>query len=246
MIDIHSHILPCKGDDGSNSMENTFSLVLSAQRQGTSVMFATPHSEAFFREDEDVFLRFDIMKRMLQSVFPDMEFYLGSEIMCNAANMGEILRALESGKLATMNDSRYVLVEFDAEVQQDSVDDCLSKLLDAKFIPILAHWERYVNLHDRLEYIRKLRQLGCLVQVNVYSLEEHGDERMRDWARALIGQKLVDFLGTDCHKTWFRPPSIQQGMDWLKENCRDREYLDAIIFKNADELLIKKEGEPIC
>lgn len=244
MIDIHSHILTCKGDDGSNSMENTFSMVLSAQRQGVTAMFATPHSEAFSRRD--VFLRFDIMKRMLQSVFPDMGFYLGSEVMCAPTDMGEILRALESEKLATMNDSRYVLVEFDAEVQQDSVDDCLSKLLDAKFFPILAHWERYVNLHNRLDYIRKLRQLGCLVQVNVYSLEEHGDERIRDWARTLIGQKLVDFLGTDCHKTWFRPPSIQQGMDWLKEHCRDREYLDAIIFKNADELLIKKEGEHIC
>lgn len=74
MIDIHSHILPCKGDDGSNSMDNTLSMVLSAQKQGITTMFATPHSEAFFREDCDVSLRFDIMRRSLRSVSPIWNF----------------------------------------------------------------------------------------------------------------------------------------------------------------------------
>ena len=239
MIDIHSHILPCKGDDGSNSMENTFSMVFSAQRQGVSAMFATPHSEAFFRGD--VFMYFDVMKGILQSIFPDMEFYLGSEVMCTPSDMEDILKALESRKLATMNDSRYILVEFDKYVQQDSVDHCLSELLDAKFIPILAHWERYVNLRGQLEFIRNLHQNGCLVQLNMYSLEEYGDEGFHDWARTLIHEKLVDFLGTDCHSTWYRPPSVEQGMKWLEESC-EAEYLNAITWKNANDLLIKKEG----
>lgn len=240
MIDIHSHILPCKGDDGSNSMDNTLSMVLSAQKQGITTMFATPHSEAFFREDCDVSLRFDIMRRSLRSVFPDMEFYLGSEVMLTASNMKEIVSALESGELPTMG-GKYVLVEFYEEAEKPTVSFCLSKLVNSGFIPILAHWERYVNLRGQLEYIRNLHKNGCLVQLNMYSLEEYGDEDIRDWARTLIHEKLVDFLGTDSHKTWYRPPSVEQGMKYLTENC-EAEYLNAITWKNANDLLIKKEG----
>lgn len=43
MIDIHSHILPGL-DDGSRSMEQTFSMLWIASAEGIHTIIATPHS----------------------------------------------------------------------------------------------------------------------------------------------------------------------------------------------------------
>lgn len=245
MIDIHSHILPCRGDNGFSSIGDTFSMVLSARSQGVTAMFATPPSEAFFREGENIFRRFHTMKRMLRSVFPGMEFYLGSEIMLSASNMKHIIQALERGELPTMG-GRYVLVEFHEAVQKPTVSFCLSRLIRAGYLPILAHWECYVNLRDQLDYIRNLHQNGCLVQLNVFSPETCRDESSRNWIRVLLREKLADFLGTDCHKAWCRPSSIRQGLEWLIKTCEDPEYAEAITWKNANEQLIPKEEKSLC
>ena len=239
MIDIHSHILPCKGDDGSESMDNTLSMVLSAHHQGITSMFATPHSEAFFREDANIHLRFDVMRRSLRSVFPDMEFYLGCEIMLTVSNIQDIVKALKNGVLPTMGD-QYVLVEFDEQVEKLTISFCLSTLANAGFKPILAHIERYVNLYDEFDYIYNLHKNGCLLQLNAYSLEDYGDVKIRDWARQLIREKLVDFLGTDCHKTWYRPPSAEFAIQWIHDNCQDQEYINGLLHQNATDLLIRK------
>lgn len=85
------------------------------------MMFATHHSNAFFMNAPEVFRSFGFMKHLLQPVFPDMEFYLGCEVMCSKSEMKDVVDALEDGRLPRMNDSRYVLVEFDEEVFMDTV-----------------------------------------------------------------------------------------------------------------------------
>ena len=82
------------------------------------------------------------------------------------------------------------------------------------------------------EQVRKLREMGCKIQLNLYSLEEYGPKDIRDWSRTLIELQLVDYLATDSHNSYTRPPSIVDGMEYLQYNC-PREYLEQITWKNA-------------
>jgi len=237
MIDIHAHIIP-NVDDGSISQGCTLSLVSSAKLQGATTMFATSHSEAFFRNADAVYEAFHKMKTTLEGWFPEMRFYLGCEIFCQKNDMQKILECLADGRLPRMNKTRYVLTEFSPWISPGEAAFCLQELQHAKWIPIIAHPERYVYLDTA--FIRALRETGCKVQVNVCSLEEYGEIPLRDRARDLIREELVDFLGSDCHNSFIRGVSIEQGMDWLQHNCSPR-YLDAITHRNATRLLINKE-----
>lgn len=236
MIDIHSHIVPGV-DDGSESLNNTISMVINARNQGTTAIFATPHSDAFFENSKAVFEAYQNMQAVLQNIFKDMRFYFGCEIFCSREEMERVLPALSSGQIPAMNGTKYVLTEYSPWAELDTVDDCVSALLKAGWIPIIAHAERYVHLIGNLDFISKLRSKGCLIQLNIYSLETYQDEHIRDWARDLIMEEKVDFLGTDMHRSYFRPPSITQGMAWLDEHCKTQ-YLDAITWKHANEKLI--------
>jgi len=239
MIDIHSHIIPGV-DDGSESMESTISLVNDAVSQGARAFFATPHSRAFCNYGENVTQRYEQMKAYIQRLFPNVDVYLGCELLCSKEDMEEIKLALHSGVMPTMNNTNYVLVEFYKEVDWETIKFCISALRLMDKIPIVAHVERYASLVGCMDTIDALRDMECLFQLNVYSLESIQPEHSREWARRLILEKKVDFLGTDMHGFRVRMPSITQGMLWLEENC-DREYRDAIAWKNAEEKLIKQK-----
>lgn len=238
MIDIHAHIIPAV-DDGSTSMESTIGMLCDAVGQGADTFFATPHSEAFLTLGKEVERRFDNMKLRLGRLFSTVEVYLGCEVLCNTENMEEVTEALRTGRIPTMNRTEYVLVEFSKETDWETVRFCVTKLRQQNLIPIIAHLERYDALQNRMDAVNWLREQGCGIQLNVYSLESTRPEAGRDWARRLILEEKVDFLGTDMHGIGVRMPSISQGMLWLEENCEDA-YLDAIVWENAREKLLKQ------
>ena len=77
----------------------------------------------------------------------------------------------------------------------------------------------------------RLKKLFCWAK----KLESMGDST-RKWAQQLVLERKVDFLGTDAHRTYHRPPSAQMGLNWLYENA-DPEYAGAISWGNARKLL---------
>ena len=87
--------------------------------------------------------------------------------------------------------------------------------------------------------MRQFRELGAKIQLNVGSLFDEMDETTKAWARRLVMEQQVDFLGTDAHRTYYRPPSAEMGLKWLYENT-ERGYADAIGFENAEQLLCRR------
>lgn len=66
------------------------------------------------------------------------------------------------------------------------------------------------------------------------------DDAIQNWTRRLVLERKVDFLGTDAHRTYHRPPSAEMGLKWLYENTA-LEYADAISWGNAQGLLTQKQ-----
>ena len=239
MIDIHMHLIPGV-DDGAENMEMSLIMMARAMGQGISQIIATPHSEVFRYSKEGGKIIFKRLVDTAAKVCPELKLYLGCEIYCETGIMDEVVEALDSGRYPTMNGTKYVLMEFSQWVYQENTIPCVEALVKAGYIPIIAHMERYKFLQGNMELVDFFRDMGALIQLNAYSLFNEMDESIKNWARRLVLERKADFLGTDAHRTYHRPPSAKWGLNWLYENV-ERDYADAIALGNAQNILMEEQ-----
>lgn len=237
MIDIHMHLI-YGVDDGAYDLGMTQMMLFLAKEQGIYKIFATPHSYAFDDDKENVKNRFQELIEEMGEEYRDA-ICLGCEVLCEQQNMEKVIDALNNGKYPTMKGTKYVLVEFLPWANADSIKFCIETLRKADYKPIVAHVERYQSLKEEIQLINDLKNMESLIQLNVYSLEDSEEVSVREWSRRLVKEKKVDFLGTDAHRTYQRPPSVRYGLKWLYNNT-EQEYAEAIAWKNAEELLWTK------
>ena len=235
MVDIHMHLIPGV-DDGAEDMMMARIMLLRAREQGINTIFCTSHSEAFDYSAEIVRDAFRKLAACTEGTYPDMKLYLGCEVYCEARIMDRVLAKLNSGYYPTMNGSKYVLMEFSLWTDPTDSVACVEAMVNGGYRPIIAHMERYLYLCDNMELVNRFLELGALIQVNAYSLFDEDKDSVKNWARRLVQERKVDFLGTDAHRTYYRPPSAQWGLNWLYENVA-RDYADAIACGNAERLI---------
>lgn len=239
MVDIHMHLIPGV-DDGAEDMMMARMMLLRAREQGIDTIFCTPHSEAFHYSKDGARIIFDRLKANVASAYPDMKLYLGCEVYCEAQIMDRVLEDLNTRRYPTMNGSKSVLMEFSMWVEPEGAITCVEAMVQAGYKPIIAHMERYQYLCDNMDLVNRFRELGALIQINVYSLFDEDKESIKNWARRLVQERKVDFLGTDAHRTYHRPPSAEWGLGWLYENVA-RDYVDAIAWGNAQNTLMGEQ-----
>lgn len=186
MVDIHMHVIPGV-DDGSFSMEMSRSMLMTAYLQGIKTVFATPHSQAFATDPESVLEKYIVLKGEIEELPLGMRLFLGCEVRCELANMSQALKALETGKYPSMNNTKYVLTEFSSLTGGAEALEIAKQLLVSGWIPIIVHVERYnglyaktVNGHGevseyRIDFVEELLDMGCLLQINADSLEDESD-----------------------------------------------------------------------
>ena len=239
MIDIHMHLIPGV-DDGAENMEMALLMMLRAREQGISQIIATPHSEVFRYSKEGGKIIYRRLVDAAAKAFPDVKLYLGCEVYCEAGIMDQVLEALDSGRYPTMNGTKYVLMEFSQWVYPENTVSCVEALVKGGYKPIIAHMERYKYLRDNMDLVEQFRGLGALIQLNAYSLYDEMDDSIKNWARRLVLERKVDFLGTDAHRTYHRPPSAEWGLNWLYENV-DQKYADDLAWGNARKVLLSAD-----
>ena len=237
MIDIHMHLVPGV-DDGAENMEMSLVMMARAMEQGISQIIATPHSEVFRYSKEGGKIIFKRLVDKVSIVCPDMKLYLGCEVYCESGIMAEVLEALDSGRYPTMNGTKYVLMEFSQWVYPENTVPCVDAMVNAGYKPIIAHIERYKYLRDNMDLVNQFRERSALIQLNAYSLFDEMDDSIKNWARRLVQERKVDFLGTDAHRTYHRPPSAECGLRWLYDNV-DQDYADTIAWGNVQTKLME-------
>ena len=235
MTDIHMHLIPGV-DDGAENMEMSLVMMARAMEQGISQIIATPHSEMFRYSKEGGKIIYKHLTDTAAKSYPNMKLYLGCEVYCETGIMDEVVEALDSGRYPTMNGTKYVLMEFSQWIYPENTTCCVEAIANAGYVPIIAHMERYRNLRENMELVDAFCNLGARIQVNAYSLFDETDDSIKNWARRLVEEYKVDFLGTDAHRTYHRPPSAEMGLNWLYENVEPG-YADAIAWGNAEKLL---------
>ena len=224
-IDIHAHILPGV-DDGARTIEESCDLVRQAADAGFCAIIATPHYSRR-RGIEGYVDIYETLKAEIKKTHPDFELYLGHETYFHE----ELHERLREGKAFTLAGSRYVLVEFDNGVSFQTIHRAIRRLITSGYLPIVAHMERYACLKDKKNF-SNLQGSGCYLQMNYESLEGlwfHPEVR---WCRNLVKEGYIHFLGTDMHRTDYRPPETEKAMQWLQKNVSEQ-LIREITYDNA-------------
>ncbi len=237
IIDIHTHTAP-NVDDGSKSMKMSMEMLRSIAEQGCGRIFATPHSDAF--DDGDhvyTYQQIQLLQHNAELLGIPVRIFTGCEIYTKPTRMEKNLAKLRAHIYPSMNGSKYILSEF--HTKYGNFDDalfCLTQYLNNGWIPIIAHAERYSATFIDVPNIGRLKELGCLVQINFYSLDEEPEPKIKQCAQKLLEEELVDFVGSDAHRMDHRRPVIEEGAKYIREYCRE-EYAERILWRNAVELL---------
>jgi len=196
MIDLHSHILPGI-DDSCFDIEETLKMVRDAELVGIDKIFATPHfvEGRFQNYKNDIVGYVDTLNLLLSSSGINVTVFYGSEVKV----FPEIVSLLKSNKLCTLNNSRYILIEFPMNIRIPNICNVINNIIVAGFIPIIAHPERYEyiqrNIKEAIQYV----EFGALLQLNVNSVIGGYGEEARVCAIKLLKHNLIHLWGSDSH-----------------------------------------------
>lgn len=234
MTDIHAHVVPCV-DDGPNFIDTAIQMLRTSYAQGVRDIFCTSHS---WGDHEDYQKNFYALQKSAFDAGMEIRLHHGCEIDASDEDMGEIARAVERGQYHTLGESDSVLLEFDRYTEKEELLAAIRQYIELRNNHIvIAHIERLYCLYEDDETINTLQSMGCLFQLNAYSLVEERKESTRNFARRMVAQQRITFLGSDAHRMEHRPPNVISGMEYIYQRC-DAEYADAVCYKNAEEILL--------
>lgn len=194
-IDIHSHVLP-KIDDGSKSMEETTLLLEKMAVLGFEKCIVTPHTMTNVWDNSTGFIEdtFEKTKRKLPSHLAKMLVKASSEYMMDES----FLERLQNHTLLTIKDT-IVLIEMSYLNPAVDLKNILFQLQMKGYTPLLAHPERYLYFHNTKKDYLKLKELGCLFQLNLLSTVGYYGKPVADAADYLLSNNLIDYVGSDIH-----------------------------------------------
>ena len=205
-IDLHFHILPAV-DDGAKDMKMAVEMARLAVADGTSVIVATPHPDRLSRigsreitgqavaDLNTVFSEHGIKNL---KIVPGVECYF----------VPEILDMLKSKELFPLNDSRYVLLEFNHVIAPVNPEQMLFRMRSAGYVPIIAHPERYKYSQNNINWLINLVHLGCLLQVTAGAFYGRFGPHCQKTAEDLLRANLVHLLASDAHNVTSRLPGL--------------------------------------
>lgn len=235
--DIHIHAL-WGVDDGAKDETQTHAMVDAAYEDGVRILCLTPHYHpGYFGENSEATDQaFQALSRYAQEKYPDLQLYLGNELHYSP----EAITWLTDGLCRSINHSDYVLVDFSTRETLRNITRGLDRLLNAGYIPILAHAERYEQLTKQVisEYSAK----GIFIQIDACSLFGDFGFSTKRRAKSLLKSRLADLICSDAHNLTDRPPGIS-GAYRLIEKKYSKDYADAVCYYNALWLLTHQGEE---
>lgn len=227
MIDIHCHPLP-QTDDGAETFEDAVAMCKMAAEDGITHLVATPHCNYEYKFDPGE--NYAKLTRLQAAVGDLPQLLLGCDFHLSYDN---IRKLVEDRSHFTINNSKYVLVEFDEHFIPEQLDHVFYDLQVAGLVPILTHPERNQVFHRRPEMVYHWVTRGCLVQITAQSYTGGFGSRARHFAELWLDRNLVHFFASDAHDTLHRPPRLSACYEKLA-SAKGEATADLIMKKNPE------------
>ena len=194
-VDIHSHILPGI-DDGAPNIKKAVELVSSLQKLGVSQMITSPHINHYVWNNSPETIASKL--RETQNAFEETMINIPIKAAAEYFIDSWFENHFKEEKLLTLKDN-YILVEISYQNAPLNLYKTIFEIQLAGYIPVLAHPERYVFYHNKFSEYEKLKNAGCLFQLNLLSTVEYYGSRITKISDELLAKGMYDFCGTDVH-----------------------------------------------
>jgi protein-tyrosine phosphatase len=194
-VDIHSHLLPGI-DDGAKKIEDTISLINQMKEIGYETIITTPHiiTNIWKNTENSIRDKYAETKDLVKTSIDENRFNVAAEYMMDSF----FLKRLTSKKLLTLKDN-YILIEMSYLNPPIQLFDILFEIQLAGYKPILAHPERYLFYHNNFKEYEKIKNSGCLFQLNLLSTVDYYGEKITRISDNLLKNDFYDFVGSDIH-----------------------------------------------
>ena len=241
MYDIHCHLI-YGVDDGSDSLDESLRMLNIAVSGGTQGIVATPHAnisgsyENYWTPE-----LFASLKEIREAAFNNnipIEIFAGQEILCTS----NTIELLSKGKLITLNNSRYPLIEFPFGEYSSTVFARTQMLLAQGLVPVIAHPERYYFVQEDEENLIRLHESGCILQMNKGSLEGVFGEGAAYTSKFMLENDLVDCIASDSHSPYSRTPFLEDIHEIIADDF-DMDYAELLLYENPMNIICNKEIE---
>jgi len=213
MIDLHTHILPGV-DDGVGDVEEALLVANEAENQGVTKLVATPHyvGEGFQLTPGETKKRVKDLQQVFKQEGLGIEVLPGAEVYITP----DLGKKLENGLVSTINDSRYLLVEFPMEKRPSYINEVFYDLKVMGYTPIISHPERYGYIRKNPNLLYNWIEDGIYAQLNAGSLLGKFGNRVKNTAETLVKYNLVQFIGSDLHSNQRRSQCLEEGFKRLR------------------------------
>lgn len=216
MVDIHCHILP-EFDDGAADIYETLEMAKIAVNSGIKTIIATPHCnvpelpqnyygplyEETFEKAVSVIKKADLKLTLLKGMEVFVTFDLPSLI--------------KEDKILTLNNSRYLLVEFDFCEDPEFVDFMIDRIVNLGLVPVVAHPERYEFVKYNPHILTTLKSKGCIFQSNKGSFSGSHGSAAKKIAFEMLNNNQTSIIASDAHSMNFRTPDTTKARALLED-----------------------------
>jgi tyrosine-protein phosphatase YwqE len=224
---MHSHLIPGI-DDGAPDLGTSVNLIRGMQELGFKSLITTPHimSDLYPNTPEIILSGLAEVRKALEQEGIDIPIHAAAEYLLDEG----FAEKLAAGNLLTLK-GNYVLVEMSFIAATPNLDQVLFDMQTKGYRPVMAHPERYPYFQGDLQRYERLKDQGCLLQMNLLSLLGYYGKDVRQIATNLIKAGLYDLAGTDLHHE-----RHHQALKALLKNCRAAKLMVNYSWKN--QLLI--------
>jgi len=209
MIDTHLHILPGV-DDGPETIQESLALAQALVQESIHSAIVTPHYNDEFppRSAAEIQERVNVLQQELERYNIPLRLFVGHEALIRPG----LVEDIQAGRLATLNHSRYLLLELWYSTWLPETERVIFELQGYGIVPVIAHPERYRAIQKDPARLAALVRQGALAQLTTSSLIGMQGNTARHCAEVLLKRGLIHCMASDAHGLQRRPPGVLLGL----------------------------------
>jgi protein-tyrosine phosphatase len=240
MIDMHSHILPGI-DDGAPDLATAIKMARQAVDGGTNIMACTPHiyPGMYMNETTGIVAGIEVLQTALDQAGIALKLVKGADVHL----VPEVLAGLKSGRIPTLNGSRYFLLEPSHHVAPPRFEDSVFAMMAAGYVPVITHPERLVWIETHYPKFVGLVHQGAWMQLTAGAILGKFGKRARYWSERMLDEGLVHMVSSDAHSTGMRNPSMADAREALVRRLGEGSANQLLLERPAAILLDRPPHE---
>jgi protein-tyrosine phosphatase len=230
LIDLHCHLLPGV-DDGASDLSASLAMAKSSVAQGVTVVACTPHILPGLYQNcgPDIRRATAALQNALIEAGIPLRVVTGADVHMAP----DFIAGLRSGRLLSLADSRYVLVEPPHHTAPPQLEEFFFNLVVAGYVPILTHPERLSWVPSRYETIKRLVLGGAWMQITSGSLAGAFGRNALYWAHRMLDEGFVHLIATDAHDVERRIPDLAAGRELAAKRVGAQEAEHLVLTRPA-------------